>query len=1094
MPVIGSPFAFSVAENIAASLLLEADVAVSWSVTGGTLAGSASIVDNELTLAAQNYESVTSGTVQVRAMHATGGFADQTITFTILNAVVALGNAGTVNQNSAGTTLTQSVVVASGANRILLVAHEIALNETISGVTYAGLPMTLVKSKLTTESSSHTLVELWELRDPPVGTANAVVTRVGTTSARWYGAAKVLYNIASDAAVTADYTAIADATSYTATGPTTPGDDYFTVGAFGFFHSDSTLITHDVPAGAEFNASNWPTGAQSSMLLFGLTHLTAGATSYMTGVNASGSSVSAGQRVAGVFASYRLIPYQAELPVYYVKNGGNDTNSGLSDALAWGSLDPVDAILSAGAEAGTIINLNGGERHRRATAPLSTADYLLDVNSLGQAASLVAIQAYGAGRAVLAGDTVYATGWSAPTSGETNANFASLSKRSFAGDALSRKNFPLYGGNMMHPAQWAKDVDPSTNSPQRYQLSDVGSANWHHPPTGDMQANMNTPASSTYDPTKAVRYALVSGTAGTASARYRLEIEYAAIAARYPSVDQLVGYWLVFRQGTTNLTTELVISDYDNTTGKITCYSADAEKAESLYAHFHDTEFYWAVRYHPRDIEQVGVYGIAANGETLYGWFGAGDKSVARYPFGVLLQGTYASLQVDVEGLCEPAASGNGGAVMINGNDMTIGSASAPVTLRRNKSYLAVGSSGVVGRKRANVWLVLDEMYEMSGLRLATLQDSTVHYARAGHSALGGSAAYRIGHASNGSEPKNNLFTNMIFPQHKARHGNGLTAYGSVHDEIAKAVVITGCTTPATSQSTPPGGVDKAEEYRQLFLTGRRSIAAAGAATWGDTTPILRHDTYEKGSRWDQVMAFHGASSGWSLADSAAGNGAILERSVVQSLGLGTGAGAGLTMQDVLSLAESAYHGDEAWMANASSGLPTVTRTTWATAVEVAAGENFNNGVITTRMHEVLSRRYSAEDAGDFAPGAPLYDPVVLFTELDGWTWTLPAYGAAFAMQALRFDSTPSGGGAARWHKNTQAGDSLATVIGWRPGSTLSLPAGVTDNDLFFIERGVICPVARLTQTSGSITVRETNPAATDVADFKDTVLTWVTF
>lgn len=86
---------------------------------------------------------------------------------------IAFDASGSVVQNSTGASFTWSHTV-SGSNRVLVVGVSVRnpQNQTVSTVTYAGIPLTFVGAR-SNETSAR--VEIWQLVAPAVGTANVVV-------------------------------------------------------------------------------------------------------------------------------------------------------------------------------------------------------------------------------------------------------------------------------------------------------------------------------------------------------------------------------------------------------------------------------------------------------------------------------------------------------------------------------------------------------------------------------------------------------------------------------------------------------------------------------------------------------------------------------------------------------------------------------------------------------------------------------------------------------------------------------------------------------------------------------------------------------
>lgn len=129
---------------------------------------------------------------------------------------------------STSNTLSWNHTVTQGANRKLLVAIELPANETVTGVTYGGVALTLACGNTVNDHGASYLmnVSLWYLDSPTVGTAAVVATRSGTTAARWYGTASTLYDVASGApAVTQTSFSATDGQTYIPTLPVATAAD-----------------------------------------------------------------------------------------------------------------------------------------------------------------------------------------------------------------------------------------------------------------------------------------------------------------------------------------------------------------------------------------------------------------------------------------------------------------------------------------------------------------------------------------------------------------------------------------------------------------------------------------------------------------------------------------------------------------------------------------------------------------------------------------------------------------------------------------------------------------------------------------------------
>jgi hypothetical protein len=97
-------------------------------------------------------------------------------------AVDAVGGGTTASTNASSLSWTHTT--ATGANLLLVAVEFNDGHRSVSGVKYAGRPMTRVSSSLarsgTTTSDRH--VEVWKLTDPPVGSSRVAVTLTGGTA------------------------------------------------------------------------------------------------------------------------------------------------------------------------------------------------------------------------------------------------------------------------------------------------------------------------------------------------------------------------------------------------------------------------------------------------------------------------------------------------------------------------------------------------------------------------------------------------------------------------------------------------------------------------------------------------------------------------------------------------------------------------------------------------------------------------------------------------------------------------------------------------------------------------------------------------
>ncbi|MEQ1592678.1 MAG: tandem-95 repeat protein [Thiobacillaceae bacterium] len=238
----------------ALSRLTGADVAASTNLTGNAALGGDWVLEYQ------------SGTIQTQL--AVSEYSQQN-----WDGVLAITSNSTVTSAySANTTsLSWSQTVNSGANRAMFVEVAIdGLGANVTGVTYGGVALTQVG-----RSTGNHAVEIWELTNPTVGTANVVVSFAGNTAA---AAGATTFNGVNQ---TTPYGVFAGATGTGTTASvnvvSTPGDQVLDVQYW-----KGTTTTTD---GAGQTAQ-WAQGAIST-LLGGSTIKAGAAMVTMSGTNAS---------------------------------------------------------------------------------------------------------------------------------------------------------------------------------------------------------------------------------------------------------------------------------------------------------------------------------------------------------------------------------------------------------------------------------------------------------------------------------------------------------------------------------------------------------------------------------------------------------------------------------------------------------------------------------------------------------------------------------------------------------------------------------------------------------------------------------------
>jgi uncharacterized repeat protein (TIGR01451 family) len=96
--------------------------------------------------------------------------------FGSLSAQVIVGSTSSTTVLSFGTTLNLSHEVVAGDNRLLMVGVTHNRDGSVTGITYNGVPMALVGSVVNSDGSNRGYLDIYRMVNPPVGTANVVVS------------------------------------------------------------------------------------------------------------------------------------------------------------------------------------------------------------------------------------------------------------------------------------------------------------------------------------------------------------------------------------------------------------------------------------------------------------------------------------------------------------------------------------------------------------------------------------------------------------------------------------------------------------------------------------------------------------------------------------------------------------------------------------------------------------------------------------------------------------------------------------------------------------------------------------------------------
>lgn len=728
-----------------------------------------------------------------------------------------------------------------------------------------------------------------------------------------------------------------------------------------------------------------------------------------------------------VSISLKATAHVTVAPTFYADPAGDDNDDGLTALTAVRTLSRIQKFPK---QPGKIVRINGFIRND--APPVSSTDYALSVIESGSASEPVRFETWGSDPPAILGDVLYPTGWTAATLAETNPFFANIEKRDM-GAPMEWGQAPFCGGMMLMPAQWAKGV--TLTGIHWWNDTATGSAAFYHYTAAEFGGNS--------DPTKMVSY---TGTAPNIV----VQIKDPAIGAHY-GTNSPVGRGLSYRTGTGGNTNECIeITYYDQATGTIRASGGPGVPA---------TEGYWAIRFHPVDLVMSGQYAYSQNTQELFAAFPTSDeRSVMRYNFGVLLQGDY--LQMDGVGVGRCSADpgiqqfallcqGDNGSVS-NSTIAQIGIMGSPDSIR---VYGEVGPAPGYAFSGSTDWAftgirMLEAWGTSGGFRIFG-QNINVDglYIRD----AGGTYLY-YGGASTG------VSSNIDGCEQLGVHGNVATSYQRSFDVTFTKFAAMNAISPITSQNNDPTIRVKSNEYTNGVITGRRSFAGVFDNLYG-----FRLDGGDYDSLIDHCATWNAPTI---LTDNAAPNnasndGMVFQRSSTDAIGITAISCSGVTMADLITTATGGNTIAQ-WQSIGGATSPPPARCSQITQTPT--------GTLTDAVWEVMSRN---------AGGVAGYTGFQLGP--DDWNWQIPAYGAARTMVDLHL-TTPS------QFSGLQQNSSFSSVYGAMPGSTLSLPAGVTDNDEFGLDRGLLRYSAGNLTANKTITVRETNASATN-GPTRDTVI-----
>ena len=795
-------------------------------------------------------------------------------------------------------------------------------------------------------------------------------------------------------------------------------------------------------------------------------------------------------------------PYIGPSAVYVDALLGNDANTGGSSLSPIQTLTRLEALFPADADGiptvppNTTIYFKAGQYHRRASLRLPVvgpggnggngAALHIGVDAAATALSRPKIRTYGgSARAFISGDFLIATGWSAATSGETNATAVALGcEKRTMGAGYTHANFPCVDDFMLQPACWhPPSAETATGYPSSIHSWDSGEVG----SDGIYRYNESgaSPNPQYADADGATEYPVVTAefmNKKVGSLRY-VRITNPAIAAHYGSYNP-TGAWVSYLAGYSTQFDAGIIVDYNQAESWIefTCnyYNGGAPAAFP----------FWNIKGCPFDIVKEGQYGYSADHQTLFATFPAGStsstRSIARQEAGVRLYGKLWDWKdVGISRICtwiDTATDNANSYLHINGPDHTFDNLFLKQSIdpgRGNSISTKTGGSNPVAT--ANVVFTntrIEESRNKRGFAVSTGQNWLVDGAELYE--LGRTALYVDGNPS--FYPSSGcVFRNINIPNNSSVHGNGISVYPQGLNATFEYIGICsswGLNLTAQTNATPIS--NRANSHLNSMWSNFRRISTSATGVFGNgATGLARLYGSENNSQYRHMLAIGEEltfQSGGDLVVAATNYGTVLSNVVACAVtfskaainGVQLGSGYQMTFENVLTYLDK-YTGEG--------------RTVWANAgVTLDADSKMDLADIWTGTLSDQQWKYLTKVGATAAYAAAQIGP-------SQWGWTVPAYGTAITLSDVTMDNT--------WvRKGYQAGRTIGTIVRTSPKSTLSLPAGQGDNSLFFLDavrKNVVVAATNLsTPGTYSLVVRETNTSAVGgftASNYRDTTV-----
>lgn len=751
-------------------------------------------------------------------------------------------------------------------------------------------------------------------------------------------------------------------------------------------------------------------------------------------------------------------------PYYVDAVSGSDTNDGLTTGTAWqhgpgdpgaGGILPGFTVLPGGS-----VLFKKGQRHRVPSFTVAGAERLKHLYTVasGTNGNPVTYGAYGSGaNPILDGSELITTGWSSASSDALltgNPNKANVEKRSTTNVKVWSQTIGD-GEKQLYPAQW-----PYCDNPADYEHSYPGAQGYATMNLTEYTAAVVDGGDGSGATGSKRRVTINSNSTNLPTNANTLQGQYATDAVN------LTGWPVVIRV-TGSRFVEAVILSHNTATGQIVFDIPNASitgQAPQTPSGDGSVLFQYAIRYHPYDIRKAGLFGwdnvappMSRSGgvtKVLYGHFNnsAATRAIARLEYGLLPDRDYLTFDgIDLQrfGVYDGHAfNDNGiartGIVFKNGGwqqccadqQRFSGKIQMTATDWTFANTFAADNKGGGG-------IELPQVSASSDITLLS-----THTART----MGGSPFFATG--------THQVLQDLDNSDNATIHGNAITLYNNFNTGKARRFYAMNNSIPIAMQQLQGGTITRNNSVTQFVATARQPYSGQ---TQNPTSLIINDSNNELGTLFQYGVAVGKPSFFGTVTTGGAGP--SFKNMVFSDLSMGDATGYSFENCYVMREQSLAPAGGVGSLPH-SGAAPTDVGGNVFEASPVSW-----TGVLTLKMQKALTAN------GQLGT----YSPVVLGPSWNPWNvpaWTGFVAGSLSDCSATSSDTTVASSFNIPVPLNWRANLAFSSIVNTSPGVTISLPAGVNDNNSFTLSVGQLSPNAQLTTaTTYHVTVRQDNGA-----------------